>query len=191
MVPLFNSVKADLSQQHKINVDYIYHNDMSLSELEVCVTVSLRKNKGIAHCKKFEITVRLIRWVFARVLHNAWLLHCSLLCGGAPAAWCQAKGSSRLMWVTPAATGLWFISLGMETRTLQSLQDSQLALEAVDITENIKLLYRADGLKWKLECLFSHAFALTPFLVPVLAFSHVLISCNPVFKAPMENDFHS
>lgn len=74
------------------------------------------------------------------------------------------------MWVTPAATGLWFISLGMETRTLQSLQDSQLALEAVDITENIKLLYHAYGLKWKLECLHSYACALTLFLIPVVAF---------------------
>lgn len=109
----------------------------------VSQNLSEKKKKGPVRCKNFEITVRLIRWVLAKVLHNAWLLHCSRLCGGAPAAWCRAKGSSRLMWVTPAATGLWFISLGMETRTLQSLQDSQLVLKAVDITENIKLLYRA------------------------------------------------
>lgn len=115
--------------------------------------------------------MRLIRWVLAKVLHNAWLLHCSRLCGGTPAAWCWAKGSGRLMWVTPAATGLWFISLGMETRTLQSLRDSQLLLGAVDITENIKLLYHAYGLKWRLECLLSHAYALTLFLVAVLVLS--------------------
>lgn len=150
-----------------------------------------KKKKGLARCKKFDITVRLLRRVLARALHNAWLLHCSRLCGGAPAAWCLAKGSGGLMWVTPAAAGLWFISLGMETRTLHCLQDSQLALEAVDITENIKLLYRASGLKWKLECLRSHAYAPTLFLVPVLAFSRVSISFNPIFKAPMENDFHS
>lgn len=69
--------------------------------------------------------MRLLRRVLARALHNARLLHCSRLCGGAPAAWCLAKGSGGLMWVTPAAAGLWFISLGMETRTLHCLQDSQ------------------------------------------------------------------
>lgn len=149
-------------------------------------------SNGITQCKKITvITVHLIRWVPARILQNAWLLHCSRLCGGAPAAWCQAKGSSRLMWVTPAASGLWFISLGMETRTLQSLHNSQLALGAADITENIKLLCRAHGLKWKLEFLLSPAFALTLFVFPVLAFNHVLILFNPIFKAPMENDFHS
>lgn len=146
---------------------------------------------GITHCKKMEITVHLIKWVPARILQNAWLLHCSWLCGGAPAAWCQAKGSSRLMWVTPAATGLWFISLGMESRTLQSLQNSQLALGAADITENIKLLCRAHGLKWKLECLLSPAFALTLFFFPVLTYSHDLIPFNPIFKTPTENDFQS
>lgn len=63
--------------------------------------------------------------------------------------------------------------------------------EAADITENMKLLCRAPGPKWKLECLRSHAFALTLFLVPVLVFSHVLISLNPIFNAPTENGFHS
>lgn len=44
MIPLFNGVKAD-----KINVYFIYHNDMRLSEPEVCVTESLRKEKKNRH----------------------------------------------------------------------------------------------------------------------------------------------
>lgn len=153
MIPLFNIVNADFSQQRKICLLHLSQWHVSVRTGGRCHGFPQEKKKSIAHCIKFAITVRLMRWVFARVLHNAWLLHCSRLCGGAPAAWCRAKGSGRLMWVTPAATGLWFISLGMETRTLQSLQDSQLALEAVDITENIKLLYRAWNGNWNVSFL--------------------------------------
>lgn len=78
-------------------------------------------------------------------------------CGGAPAAWCWAKSSSRLMWVTPAATGLRFIYLGKETGTQETQQDSDLTLEAANITENIKLLCHFSVFKWKLDDLSSHA----------------------------------
>lgn len=63
------------------------------------------------------------------------------------------------MWVAPAATGLRFIYLGMEAGTQETQQDSDLMLEAADITGNIKLLFSSS--KWKLDHLHSHAFTLT------------------------------
>lgn len=95
---------------------------------------------------------------------------CQWVCGGAPAAWCWARGISGLMWVAPAATGLRFIYLGMEAGTQETQQDSNLALEAADITGNIKLLCHISSLKWKLDHLHSHAFTLT--LHPVIALAH-------------------
>lgn len=80
---------------------------------------------------------------------------CLQLCGGAPAAWCWAKGSSELTRVTPAASGLRFIYLGMETSIQQTQQDSELALEAADITGNIKLLCHTSSLNgnWNMSIL--------------------------------------
>lgn len=43
------------------------------------------------------------------------------------------------MWVAPAATGLRFIYLGTEAGTQETQQESDVALEAADITGNIKL----------------------------------------------------
>lgn len=92
---------------------------------------------------------------------------CQWVCGEAPAAWCWAKGSSGLMWVAPAATGLRFIYLGTEAGTQETQQDSDLALEAADIAGNIKLLCHISNLKWKLDHLHSYAFTLTLFPVSV------------------------
>lgn len=80
---------------------------------------------------------------------------CPRLCGGAPAAWCWAKGSSGLMWVTPVTSGLRFIYLGMETSIQQTQQDSELSLEAADITGNIKLLSHSSSLNgnWNVSIL--------------------------------------
>lgn len=55
---------------------------------------------------------------------------CQWVCGGAPAAWCWAKGSSELMWVAPAATGLRFIYLGIEAGTQETQQDSDLCVRS-------------------------------------------------------------
>lgn len=114
---------------------------------------------------------------------------CQWLCGGAPAAWCWANSSSGLMWVAPAATGLRFIYLGMEAGTQETQQDSKLALEAADITGNIKLLCRIRSLKWKLDHLHSHAFTLTLFPVPVLAFAHFLVRLQPICDYVLGNLF--
>lgn len=64
----------------------------------------------------------------------------------------------------PAATGLRFIYLGTEAGTQETRQDSLPALEAADITGNIKLVCHVRGLKWKLDPLHSHAFAVTLIL---------------------------
>lgn len=93
---------------------------------------------------------------FAQFIQTAALYQ--RVCGGAPAAWCWAKSSSRLMWVTPAATGLRFIYLGKETGTQETQEDSDLTLKAANITENIKLLCYFSVFKWKLDDLSSHAF---------------------------------
>lgn len=86
---------------------------------------------------------------------------CQWVCGGAPGAWCRAKGSSGLMRVAPAATGLRFIYLGTGAGTQETQQASDLALEAADITGNIKLPYHVSSFKWKLHNLRSHAFTMT------------------------------
>lgn len=79
--------------------------------------------------------------------HTRTAAPCQWVCGGAPAAWCWAKGSSRLMRVAPAATGLRFIYLGTKAVTQETQQDSNLTLEAADITGNIKLLCHISSLK--------------------------------------------
>lgn len=73
---------------------------------------------------------------FSQCTHTAAL--CQWIFSRAPTAWCWAKGSSGLMWVAPASTGLRFIYLGMEAGTQETQQDSDIALEAADITGNIK-----------------------------------------------------
>lgn len=85
------------------------------------------------------------------------------------------------MWVTPAATGLRFIYLGMEAGTQETLQDSDFVLEAADITGNIKLLCHICSLKWKLDHHYQ-AFTLTLFLVSVKAFTHCLVRLQPDFN---------
>lgn len=69
-----------------------------------------------------KITACLI-WECLKVgsLHSKAAL-CQWLCGGIPAAWCWAKGSSRLMWVVRATTNLWFIYLGMKASIRETKQ---------------------------------------------------------------------
>ena len=93
------------------------------------------------------------------------------------------------MWVAPAATGLRFIYLGMEAGTQETQQDSEVALEAADITGHIKLLCCISSLKWKLDHLHSHAFTLTLSSVPVLAFAHFLVRLQPICNCVLGNLF--
>lgn len=66
--------------------------------------------------------------------------------------------------------------MGTEISTQETQQDSVLALEAADITENIELRCQTCSLKWKLERGHSHALTLTHFLllVPVYVFAYFL-----------------
>lgn len=107
---------------------------------------------------------------FAQCTHMAGL--CQFSCGEAPAAWCGAKRNHGLMWVAPAATDSRFIYLGTDAGTRENQQECSIALEAADITRNIKLPCHISSLKWKLDHLHSHAF--TPTVSIVVAFPTVM-----------------
>ena len=83
------------------------------------------------------------------------------------------KAALGLMWVTPAATGLRFVYLGMEAGTQETQQESNTELEAADITGNIKLLcYISRSGNWITSILMLSTRTLSH--VPVSAFCSFL-----------------